>query len=82
MMFNIVHTESEQFSWCWQKKNRKREAEQEENNELRNRRRRRSDQGNLLVELTTKHLEVELVSNELTEAGVYPQLPTQRRGAY
>ena len=76
MMFNIVHTESEQFSWCWQK-NRIREAEQEENNELRNRRRRRSDQGNLLVELTTKHLEVELVSNELTEAGVYPQLPTQ-----
>ena len=76
MMFNIVHTESEQFSWCWQK-NRIREAEQEENNELRNRRRRRSDQGNLLGELTTKHLEVELVSKELTEAGIYPQLPTQ-----
>ena len=53
MMFNIVHTESEQFSWCWQKKNRIREVEQEENNELRNRR-RRSDQGVLLKGIDNK----------------------------
>ena len=52
MMFNIVHTESEQFSWCWQK-NRIREVEQEENNELRNRR-KRSDQGNLLRGIDNK----------------------------
>ena len=52
MMFNIVHTESEQFSWCWQKKNRIREVEQEENNELRNR--RRSDQGVLLKGIDNK----------------------------
>ena len=51
MMFNIVHTESEQFSWCWQK-NRIREAEQEDN-ELRNRR-KKSDQGNLLRGIDNK----------------------------
>jgi hypothetical protein len=56
MMFNIVHTESEQFSWCWQK-NRIREAEQEENNELRNRK-RRSDQGNLLWGIDNKSVRI------------------------
>ena len=57
MMFNIVHTESEQFSWCWQKKNRIREVEQEENNELRNRK-RRSDQGNLLWGIDNKSVRI------------------------
>ena len=62
MMFNIVHTKSEQFSWCWQKKNRIREVEQEENNELRNRR-KRSDQGDLLRGIDSKTVRRDMILN-------------------
>ena len=74
MMFNIVHTESEQFSWCWQKKNRIREVEQEDNNELRNRRRRKSDQGNLLKGIDNKTVRNEMISNCLHKVSVIHSL--------